>query len=340
MKKIGFLIILLFLGLLTTWCGNINSKMDEIRILELSQTKQGRVELCNDKIISDIDSGAINLVWEELLFDDQWDELSRISQYMVYFTANDWTEKIYTCTLTEHWKSVELYEIDQNLFRWWEWITLVAETCEEEWWKIEERYEWWEKQNVCFYPDESFCYLEDLAIEKCHKWDMKYYDEEIENDFELDTDDVEDHVANYNDIQEWEYNGIQYENILVVESENMNIDHVINLKIWDKTFDVILEENSATKALIEKLHEWDVIVNAREYWWFEKVWNLWFDLPREDKQITTNPWDIVLYQWNQISLFYESNSWSYTPIWTIQNISQSELKEILWDDDVDLVFSL
>lgn len=128
-------------------------------------------------------------------------------------------------------------------------------------------------------------------------------------------------------------------NVLNSDYENMDTDNIINLKIWDKTFDVTLEENSTTKALIEKLHEWDVIVSVREYGWFEKVGNLGFDLPREDRQITTNPWDIVLYQWNQISLFYESNSWSYTPIWTIKNISQSELKEILWDD-VDLILSL
>ena len=130
------------------------------------------------------------------------------------------------------------------------------------------------------------------------------------------------------------------ENILVVEDENMNTDNVINIKIWNEVFDVTLEENSATKALVEKLHEWDIVVNTHEYWWFEKVGNLGFDLPRADKQITTEPGDLVLYQWNQISLFYESNSRSYTKLWRIQMISKDELKQILWDWDVTLVFSL
>ena len=137
--------------------------------------------------------------------------------------------------------------------------------------------------------------------------------------------------------------GVYYDeksDILVTEEKNMNTDNVINLIIWNEVFEVTLEENSATKALIEKLNEWDVVVNAREYWWFEKVGNLWFDLPRADKQITTEPGDIVLYQWNQISLFYESNSWSYTKLWKVQMISKNELKEILWDWDVTLVFSL
>ena len=122
----------------------------------------------------------------------------------------------------------------------------------------------------------------------------------------------------------------------MIQEENMNIDNVINLKIWDSEFDVVLEDNTATKALLEKLKEWNVVVNAREYWWFEKVWDLGFDLPREDKEITTEAWDIVLYNWNQVSLFYNSNSWSYTKLWKVQNITESDL----WDWDIILIFSL
>lgn len=115
----------------------------------------------------------------------------------------------------------------------------------------------------------------------------------------------------------------QWKNILITTEDEMDMN--INLQIWNKTFDVTLEENSATKALIEKLHEWDVVVNAREYWWFEKVGNLGFDLPRADKQITTEPGDLVLYQWNQVSLFTiairghilnsEKSKWIQKRIW-------------------------
>ena len=98
--------------------------------------------------------------------------------------------------------------------------------------------------------------------------------------------------------------------------------------------------NSSAKAFVEKLKKWDIVINAHDYWNFEKVWDLWFDLPREDKQITTEAWDIVLYNWNQISLFYDNNSWSYTKLWKVQNKSQSELKKILWEWDVTLTFSL
>ncbi len=171
------------------------------------------------------------------------------------------------------------------------------------------------------------CSEKEVSLEQeCSLWETCWIEEQIAEV----TEENSPEVISWND----------EENILVVEEENMNTDYVINLKIWDKTFDLPLEKNSATKALIEKLQEWDIIVNAREYWWFEKVGNLGFDLPREDKQITTEPGDLVLYQWNQISLFYESNSWSYTKLWKVQMISKDGLKEILWDWDVKLVFSL
>ena len=170
------------------------------------------------------------------------------------------------------------------------------------------------------------CSEREVSLEQeCSLWETCWIEEQVDEV----TEESSPEVISWND----------EENILVVEEENMNTDYVINLKIWNKTFDVTLEENSATKALIEKLHEWDIAINAREYWWFEKVGNLGFDLPRTDKQITTEPGDIVLYQWNQISLFYESNSRSYTKLWKIQIISKDELKEILWDWDVTLVFS-
>ena len=130
------------------------------------------------------------------------------------------------------------------------------------------------------------------------------------------------------------------ENVLVVQDEDMNSNNAINLKIWDWVYDVVLEDNTATKALLEKLKEWDILINAHEYWGFEKVWDLGFSLPREDKQITTEGWDIVLYNWNQISLFYDSNSWSYTKLWKVMMVNDESLKEILWDWDVTLTFSL
>ena len=100
---------------------------------------------------------------------------------------------------------------------------------------------------------------------------------------------------------------------------------------------VELENNSATTELLQKLNAGEIVVNASEYGGFEKVGSLGFSLPREDKQITTKAGDIVLYQGNQISLFYESNSWSYTKLGKVTNVSAEELRNILGDGNVTLI---
>ncbi len=62
---------------------------------------------------------------------------------------------------------------------WWEWITVVTDMCNEQWWVVEQWFEWWDTQDICFFPDESFCYLEDLASWACEKWDVTYYDDTL-----------------------------------------------------------------------------------------------------------------------------------------------------------------
>ena len=114
----------------------------------------------------------------------------------------------------------------------------------------------------------------------------------------------------------------------------------VYIKVNNKVLNIELEDNSATKELRERLKNGDVIVNAHEYGGFEKVGDLGFSLPREDRNITTSSGDIVLYQGNQISLFYNSNSWSYTKLGKVINIDNDELKNILGKGDVTLVFTL
>ena len=123
-----------------------------------------------------------------------------------------------------------------------------------------------------------------------------------------------------------------------IEEENSMNEFIIEVN--NKKLIVEVEENSATKALFEKLKQGDVVITAHDYGNFEKVGDLGFSLPKEDVNITTKAGDLVLYQGNQISLFYNSNTWSYTKLGAIKNVSSNELKDILGNEDVTLTFSL
>lgn len=115
-------------------------------------------------------------------------------------------------------------------------------------------------------------------------------------------------------------------------------DNMIHIKINDTVFDVQLEDNPATQELVKTLEKGNVTVNATDYGDFEKVGDLGFSLPTSDEQINTSPGDIVLYQGNQISLFYDSHSWSYTKLGKVQDAD--ELEKTLGSGDVVMTLFL
>ncbi len=121
----------------------------------------------------------------------------------------------------------------------------------------------------------------------------------------------------------------------IKENNDLNINN-IKIEVNNKELIVELENNQATKELVQKLNSGNVVVKASEYGGFEKVGSLGFFLTKDDKQITTKAGDIVLYQGSQISLFYNSNSWSYTKLGRVTNVSDAELKDILGTGDVTL----
>lgn len=63
-------------------------------------------------------------------------------------------------------------------------------------------------------------------------------------------------------------------------------------------------------------------------------------LPVDDEQITTEPGDVMLYQGNSVTIFYGTNSWSYTRLGKIADMNQEELLEVFGNGDVAVTFSL
>lgn len=92
----------------------------------------------------------------------------------------------------------------------------------------------------------------------------------------------------------------------------------INVQVGEKVFHAALEDNAAARALAEML---PLTLELDDYGGFEKVGTLGTGLPARDSRITTAPGDIVLYNGSQIVMFYGSNTWSYTRLGRIEDLS-------------------
>lgn len=99
-----------------------------------------------------------------------------------------------------------------------------------------------------------------------------------------------------------------------------------------------LENNAAVDAFVEMMSSAPIIIQMSDYSGFEKVGSLGTSLPVDDSQITTHAGDIVLCNGNQIVIFYGSNSWSYTRLGEIDDLSGWE--DALGSGDVMVTFSL
>ena len=110
------------------------------------------------------------------------------------------------------------------------------------------------------------------------------------------------------------------------------------VQVGDAVFSATLADNAAADALAELLRTGPRTISMSDYGGFEKVGSLGQSLPASNSQMTTQAGDIVLYQGSQIVMFYGSNSWSYTRLAKLDDLTGWE--EALGRGDVSVTFSL
>jgi hypothetical protein len=107
-----------------------------------------------------------------------------------------------------------------------------------------------------------------------------------------------------------------------------------------KTFTATLVKNSSTAALLALLKEGLVTIQMHDYGNFEKVGGLGKTLPTNDKRITTEPGDLILYQGNALVIYYAPNTWTFTRLGKIDDVTPEELKTALGEGDVTVTLSI
>ena len=101
------------------------------------------------------------------------------------------------------------------------------------------------------------------------------------------------------------------------------------ISIGGVTKNATLVSNSSTEALVAQLQQGDITYQAHDYGNFEKVGPLGYTFPQNNEQITTEPGDLILYQGNNLCIYYDTNSWNFTRIGKIDNASQEEIKSFV-----------
>ena len=109
------------------------------------------------------------------------------------------------------------------------------------------------------------------------------------------------------------------------------------MKIDNKTVDITWENNNSVKELLDFAKN-GLTINMSRYGGFEQVGSIGKSIKSNNKQMTTSPGDVVLYNSNQIVIFFGTNTWSYTKLGHI-NLSQTELKTLLDKSNIKLYLS-
>lgn len=121
--------------------------------------------------------------------------------------------------------------------------------------------------------------------------------------------------------------------------EDTTVDtHTFYLTVEGVTFPATFADNQGAEALADLLTDGPLTLSLEDYGGFEKVGSLGQSLPTSNTHMSTQSGDIVLYQGNQIVLFYGSNSWSYTRLGQVTDLTGWQ--EALGHGDVTVTFSL
>ena len=113
---------------------------------------------------------------------------------------------------------------------------------------------------------------------------------------------------------------------------------MLKITVGDQELLATFADNSSAEAFRDLLAQGPVTISMVDYGGFEKVGSLGTTLTRNDTRITTQPGDVILYQGNQITIYYGTNTWNFTRLAKIND--STDLQAKLGTGTVQVTFSL
>ena len=114
------------------------------------------------------------------------------------------------------------------------------------------------------------------------------------------------------------------------------------LQIGNTVWTATLEDNPSATAWKRLLAKGPLTVDMSDYGGFEKVGRIGTALAQTNRQITTRPGDIILYQGSSVTIYYDQNTWNFTLLGHIDGVTEAELRQVLQagGGNVSVTFSL
>ena len=89
---------------------------------------------------------------------------------------------------------------------------------------------------------------------------------------------------------------------------------------------IVSSYSSSIDGVVAQLQKGNITYEAHDYGNFEKVGPLGYTFPENNEQINTVPGDLILYQGSNLCIYYDTNSWDFTRIGKLDNMTQADIR--------------
>ncbi|MCR5507072.1 MAG: hypothetical protein K6F34_00120 [Lachnospiraceae bacterium] len=122
------------------------------------------------------------------------------------------------------------------------------------------------------------------------------------------------------------------------EEREMTPVSFVMVKVGDRAFTINMEDTQAAREFFDEINSQPLVITMHDFGSFEKVGDLPFDLPADDEEITTVPGDLILYQGNKITIYYDENTWNFTKLGHLNAAGEEILEVFGGKDDITAEF--
>ena len=115
---------------------------------------------------------------------------------------------------------------------------------------------------------------------------------------------------------------------------------MLHIEVNGMDIQVELCDNSSAAAVCELLKQGPLSIPMKDYAQMEKFGSFGVQLPTNDEQITTEAGDVILSEGNLLVIYYAPNTWTFTRLGRVKNLSDVELKKVLGKGNITATLSL